>query len=590
MLRKKLVLFSCIIFSLFLHVSSLSMLNSHLQLFFPPLSILMQLKNQTKEIAIDETERHIKQSQVVPIIFVNEDQKDNILEVKPSTIVGAINPKYIYLPKSYLSLSFKPKDVDSVESIDFKSKYLEEKDVDLRVPRITNQKIKLQKNDCSNVIADLIEYSKKINITENDSFCAEKINPVNQKEKIIGNRIEKNNLSISKSEMKIEHKMDLYEVFLISDPIQFYKELFPLSLKEKLMLPPLLQRFPSLKDLSTISCERDFDLEVSYAKRDDAEGYIFAITLIPNPKRTFKKIKQNFHFIMDRSNSIQKTRLTATRHAIAAALLQLSEDDKFNIVAFDKSVEFLSKHNCEKSAAEFSLARKFLLKQNLGSFFSTTDVARPFYWVFSFPQKDEELNSIIFLTNGAEFNHHNYHIIESISNANSGTFSINTIAMTEDENLGVLDFLSFRNKGKLYSSSSLKGIKRQIQKMMQNINYPIAKNISSHVINYNISNRIELFFSKNLPNLYLNQPYVIMGTSKTLDDFVIFFQGRHADQWFNIKKDISFSNAKESETLKEQLATQIAYFHYDKFLKENNVHELEKAKKILNNYNIKAVF
>lgn len=590
MLKKKLVLFSCIIFSLFVHVSALSMLNFHLQLFFPPLSILMQLKNQVKEIAIDETTRHIKKEQIVPIILVDEKEKENVLEVKPSMIVDAVNPQYIYLPKSYLSLSYKPKDPASVVSIDFQSKYLEEKEIDLKISAVEKHKITLKKNNISKVISDLIEYSKKVNITKNDSSFDKTIKPVNQKEKNVIDRFEKSNLSISKTEMKTEHKLDIYDEYLVADPVRFYKELFPLSLKEKLILPPLLQRFPSLKDLSTISCERDFDLELSYAKRDDQKGYIFAITLIPNPKRTFKKIKQNFHFIMDRSNSIQKTRLTATRHAIASALLQLSDEDKFNIVAFDKTVEFLSKHNCEKSSAAFSLARKFLLKQNLGSFFSTTDVARPFYWIFSFPQKEDELNSIVFITNGKEFNHHNYHMIESISNANSGIFSINTIAMTDDENLGILDFLSFRNKGKLYSSSTLKGIKRQAQKLMHNINYPIAKNMSSHVINYNILNKVELFFSKNIPNLYLNQPYVIMGTAKTLDDFIIFFQGRHADQWFNIKKDISFSNAKESEILKEQLATQMAYFHYDKFLKENNVHELEKAKKILKSYNIKAAF
>ncbi len=36
-----------------------------------------------------------------------------------------------------------------------------------------------------------------------------------------------------------------------------------------------------------------------------------------------------------------------------------------------------------------------------------------------------------------------------------------------------------------------------------------------------------------------------MGSTDTLDDFIVFIQGRLRNQWLNVKKTLSFVNAKK---------------------------------------------
>src|SRR5690606_37947021 len=100
------------------------------------------------------------------------------------------------------------------------------------------------------------------------------------------------------------------------------------------------------------------------------KGYVFALTLIPKPDLNLPKIRQHYTFLIDRSNSIQRERLLATKNAVHKALEELEPDDTFNIIVFDTKIEKLSPVPLPYSAESLAHAEAFLEKINLGSFFS----------------------------------------------------------------------------------------------------------------------------------------------------------------------------------------------------------------------------
>ena len=92
-----------------------------------------------------------------------------------------------------------------------------------------------------------------------------------------------------------------------------------------------------------------------------------------------------------------------------------------------------------------------------------------------------------------------------------------------------------------------------------------------------------------MPHLYLDQPYVILGETDTLDDFILFVQGRLKDRWLNIKKRVSFLNARKgNKSLKEELALQKAYHLYDQYLSDDDPKHLSEAKTLLEPYDLQA--
>ncbi len=355
-----------------------------------------------------------------------------------------------------------------------------------------------------------------------------------------------------------------------------------------------LLHMPELSDLTTISYKDFFDIDVSFAPNLNEKGFIFAITLIPKPTMKLKKLKQNIFFLVDRSNSIQKDRLTSTRHAITSSLSFLEKDDSFNILAFDTKLDVLANQNLNP-ADNISLARAkaFLRKQNIGSIFSSTNFSIPLYKILNSNVKNDEVNIAILLSNGDGLNKFkNYRVFNDWTRLNGGNLSLYTIGLENDKNLSILELFSFLNKGKVISSPTNRGIKRKLQKLLKSISYPIAKDIVFNAICLEKSANIKLYpLSDQSPNLYKNEPYVILGTIDKLTDFTIFVQGKTKDNYFNLKKHISFDLAKQGgKILQKELAIKKASQCYEKFLADNNPNHLKEASSHLKPFEIEPAF
>ncbi len=352
-------------------------------------------------------------------------------------------------------------------------------------------------------------------------------------------------------------------------------------------VPPLIE-IPSLDDLLTLSYKDYFDISMSFVPDETNNGYIFAITVIPKSNLKLQKLRQNIFFLVDKSNSIQKDRLNSTRHAITSVLNFLNENDSFNILAYDNKLDVLSNNNLPINNYNITKAKNFLLNQKIGSFFSAPNLSIPLYRILSNNVKDDEINIAVLLTNGDGLNKvNNYKIFNEWTKLNNGNLSLYTLNLSEDNNSSLLELFSSLNKGKQLISTTNRGIKRKLQKLIKSINTPIAKNLVPTAICLEEDVKIDLFASSSsLPHLYSNEPYVILGTTNKLEDFTLFLQGKCANKWFNLKKHISFENAKQGTIeLQKEFAQKKASICYEKYLTDSNPLHLKEANEHIENFN-----
>jgi|GEM_PF-3292922 len=350
---------------------------------------------------------------------------------------------------------------------------------------------------------------------------------------------------------------------------------------------------PSLSEMNTKSCADDFDIDLVYLEHKE-EGHLFALTLIPKPDLEFEKLKHNVYFIVDKSNAIQKSRLKTTESAISRALNYLSEEDSFNIIAYSNTIERLSIENLPPSKAHKTRAKNFLKNLRIGSMFSKANPYRPLQSLLFEIADPSDLSSIILITNGNGITKNsNYNFFRSnVQNGENNRYHLHALTLNSDNNLPHLDFLTTFNGGSLFTSSSQKGLKRKLQKLVKSISRPIAKNVSLTSIRKNPGEEIHLYPSESrMPALYLDQPFVILGTVKKLDDFVLFIQGKNQGEWLNIKKNISFKSAKKADTfLEKEWAQENSFDQFENYLLNGDEEYMIQAHEILETHNLPSIF
>lgn len=357
---------------------------------------------------------------------------------------------------------------------------------------------------------------------------------------------------------------------------------------------PNLPELPSLDELETASYSNCFDADIVFLPREEQEGYIFALTLIPRTDLPLPKIKQNYSFLIDKSNSIQKERLIAAKNAVYKALDEMDLDDTFNIIAFDSKIEKLFTNPLPYSPESVKAAKAFLDKIELGSFFSSANLFKPLFLTIPPLVKEDEIHTAIVLTDGELLNKGaaQRSLLYEWTNNNCGRVSLFGLGFGTDPHLSSLEIASAFNRGSMSYSPTKGSIKRKLLKLMKSISYPVAKNLSCCAISLNGPNQITLYpKSVQMPHLYLNEPYVIIGTADTLDNFILFVQGKLKDQWIHIKKKISFTHAKKGGTaLKSEWAMQRVYGLYEQYIYDNNSDHLKEAQMLLKPYNLQVAF
>jgi hypothetical protein len=356
--------------------------------------------------------------------------------------------------------------------------------------------------------------------------------------------------------------------------------LYPVAVKSSQTMPKL----PSLADLHTIPYSAFFDTELVFYEVEE-NTYFFALTLIPKPTLKLTPFRQNYCFLIDRSNSVQKERLLATKNAVQKAIEELDPQDRFNIFVFDQKLDKLSSTPLSVSPESLSKARKFLDAIELGSFFSQTNMYKPLSLTLPSKEVADELYTTILLTDGNEFtkSHEAYQICNQWTHLNKGKTSLYVLSLSTDPQLHTLQMATHLNRGSLITSTTNKGIKRKLLKLLKMLHSPVARNLSCRAISRSSSSSVEILpHPEQSAHLYLYEPYTILGQTHSLDDFVLFVQGKLNGKWLHIKKQISFLNAKKGDaSLAGKWAEQKALALYQQYLENQNPQLLHKANELL---------
>lgn len=419
------------------------------------------------------------------------------------------------------------------------------------------------------------------------SLEKEKINPSEEKDKKCDIQLTNEIFTKAKELFKFSQLIE-NDKNLSSDFTKFNKKEIDV-LSESISLIDM----PNLEDLTTLPYKDYFDIEVTFSPQINEKGYIFAITFVPKQNIKVNRLKQNIFFLVDRSNSIQKDRLNLTRHAITSTIPFMSSDDSFNILAFDTKLDVLSSINLKNDNINLSRARAFLRNQNIGSFFSTTNFSIPLYKILDKNVNENEINVAILISNGDGLHKFkNSRVFNDWSEANKGNLALYTLCLEDDKNMPILELFSSLNKGKLVTSESSKSLKRKLQKLLKSISAPIAKDIHANAICLDSKANIKLFSNlSDAPNLYIDEPYTVLGTIDKLQDFTIFLQGKCKNSHFNLKKRISFDEAKQGgSSLQKEVAIKKATHCYEKYLSENKGQYLQEAKKHLKPFDMQPIF
>ncbi len=335
-----------------------------------------------------------------------------------------------------------------------------------------------------------------------------------------------------------------------------------------------------------IANSSDFMVHVEYAPRLKEEGFIFKLSLLPKPHKQFKRIRQNFFFLLDRSHSISHKQYELAKEAVAKVLDLMHEEDTFNLFVFDGKVVKLSETNLPLNPKNRALAKSFLKAQKHGGFFATTDLYSSLDKIIPEAVQDNEVNTAILLSDGDTFlnKEKQRKTLNQWTQKNRGKVSLFSIAIGKRNNVPLLDLLSIFNKGSIRVAVNASQITGELTHLIQSLNSPIGKDLVATVLPHHTHAKVTLYPSvSRMPNLYENLEYVLYGSIDKASDFTLFLQGRYYDNWLDIKKTISLTKGilTDESCLKKNLLLQQAYQEYEQFLHTGHPEFLTKAKELL---------
>lgn len=327
----------------------------------------------------------------------------------------------------------------------------------------------------------------------------------------------------------------------------------------------------------------DFDVEVRTMKEEDGK-YLFSLTFLPKFDMSSRRLKQNYCFLIDRSNSIEKHRYQTFRRGVSKALASMREGDNFNILICDTKLTRLSDKPLPYTKKNLHLAEEFLEKQGAGSYFTASDIYASLAKTIPTDLPEDEMTSVILLSDGDSQAHPDKQrkAINAWLKKNEGKVALYSAAVGQNNNLTLLDMLSTLSRGYLLYSDTHSAFPRKLAKLVINLKNPLAKDTTTIISNADPSSNIKLYpSSAHLPILFSDHPYVIIGTADKLTDFTLLFEGRNKNQWLNIKKTISFAKAKESRSIEKLWTVHQAYDYFEQYLKEGKTAQMNKVNELL---------
>ena len=349
-----------------------------------------------------------------------------------------------------------------------------------------------------------------------------------------------------------------------------------------------------IDQIGTLATSQDFTIELAYTPKSSGSGYTFRLAFLPKDGITFKRIRQNLFFLIDRSHSISKDRYLVTCAAVIKALPAMHPADTFNILVFDDGVIRFSDTNVAVTKENIAKANEFITNQSFGGLFASTDLYASLHKIVPEVVADTEVNTAILISDGDSYLKREKQrlMIGRWTRQNHGKVSLYSVATGSGNNLPLLELLSAFNKGLLVYTPSYTGLEGAMSTLMRALRTPIGKDVVATAVSSDAGANIILYPKEHrLPTFYEDTPYVIYGECDRLADFTLFLQGRHYDKWLDIKHSVTFDGATLGDGAIERRCILFeADDHYERYLRDGQLSHLENAKELLGPLRIQPAF
>lgn len=242
----------------------------------------------------------------------------------------------------------------------------------------------------------------------------------------------------------------------------------------------------------------------SFTQEISGEHYTL-LTFFPPEKAVAQVIARDIIFIIDTSGSMQAGSMEQAKASLQLALLQLNNNDSFNIIAFDHETELLFPVTHMASAHNISKAQQFIddLSANGG-----TEMYRPLsnalMMIKDKAQSAKAIRQIVFITDGAVANE--FELMQLLNTA-QGDFRLYTVGIGAAPNGYFMKKVAQFGRGSYVFIQNKSEVQRKMSHFMTKISQPALTNIALTLDNQ-VHQHVEVY-PKKIPDLYFGEPLQI---------------------------------------------------------------------------------
>lgn len=341
------------------------------------------------------------------------------------------------------------------------------------------------------------------------------------------------------------------------------------------------------------TCE-NFDIDVCVHRRFNGQGVLFEAKFRPKAEVAFREIRQNYLFLIDRSSSINHQRFAQYKEAVLTALDHLQPSNTFNVLFFDKRVAKWAPSSLPGTQENLDAARAFIKGEKSGGFFSSTDLYSSLERIIPQAVADDEVVTAILLSDGDSrlSRERERRTIASFCEKNHNKVSLFALACGENNNLPLLELLTFFNRGRLSYCREGKKLPEHLRSLVNSLRFPIGKEMLASAIDLRgIPTPHLLPKSGQQTNLHRGLAHTVIGSCAHPEAFYLFLQGRHCGNWLDMKFRVSADHIEAPDPdLERRYIVMCAFDHYANYLQSGAVDQLNAARELLSSLGYFAAF
>ena len=325
-----------------------------------------------------------------------------------------------------------------------------------------------------------------------------------------------------------------------------------------------------------------FHLDTVFLPHEENQEYRFALTLSPKDDLSSIRMKQNFYFLIDRSNSIEKHRFSGYKRAVMRALDMLTTQQTFNICIFDRKTEALAKTPLIANEKNIHEAKQYLESKEYSGAFSAGELYNTLTKLIPPHPTTTEMHIAILLSDGNSSlsNQKQKEALNHFLKKNHKQLSLYAATCGRGNDLTLLKVLTTQTGGEVLFSPTHAAFARKFARYVRTLRSPLAKEISTTLSTQDKQIKVKLLTPSNhLPSLYNHIPYTLYGAVSEPTTITIAIEGLHKQQPIVIQKEITFERpVNKSPQLEKEWLEQLALNQWGKYLKTGKKEDLKRAK------------